>query len=75
MEKDKNIKQRIVYFDILNIIAIIAVISLHMNGIVHGNPNIRAWNTSLIIECILGCTSIYDDIRSHFNELPRKIRY
>lgn len=26
MEKDKNIKQRIVYFDILNIIAIIAVI-------------------------------------------------
>ena len=36
MEKDKNIKQRIVYFDILNIIAIIAVISLHMNGIVHG---------------------------------------
>lgn len=53
MEKDKNIKQRIVYFDILNIIAIIAVISLHMNGIVHGNPNIRAWNTSLIIECIM----------------------
>ena len=55
MEKDKNIKQRIVYFDILNIIAIIAVISLHMNGIVHGNPNIRAWNTRL---CLSGCATL-----------------
>lgn len=53
MEEEKNMKQRIVYFDILNILAIIAVISLHMNGIVHVNPSIRAWNTSLIIECIM----------------------
>ena len=52
-DKRKNMKQRIVYLDILNILAIIAVISLHMNGIVHVNPNIRAWKTSLIVECIM----------------------
>lgn len=45
-------KTRVVYFDILNIIAMIAVVSMHCNGIVHGNPNIRAWNSSLIVECI-----------------------
>lgn len=44
--------KRVVYFDILNIIAMIAVVSMHCNGIVHNNPNIRAWNTSLIVECI-----------------------
>ena len=51
MDKEKN-KIRIIYYDVLNIMAIIAVISLHCNGIVHGDPNIRAWNTSLIVECI-----------------------
>ena len=47
-----NKGSRVIYFDILNIIAIVAVIALHCNGIVHGNPNIKAWNTSLIVECI-----------------------
>lgn len=46
-------KKRIIYLDVLNILAILAVISMHMNGIVHINPNVRAWNTSLIIECIM----------------------
>lgn len=49
----KNGKNRVAYLDILNILAIIAVVSLHMNGIVHINPNIRAWNTSLLVECIM----------------------
>lgn len=49
---DKTENKRIVYYDILNIISIIAVIALHHNGIVHGNPNSRGWNTSLIVECI-----------------------
>ena len=48
MSKEK----RVIYYDILNILAIIAVITMHCNGIVHGNPNTRAWNFSLIIECI-----------------------
>ena len=49
MEKSKK---RVVYFDILNIIAIVAVVALHCNGIIHSNPNVKAWNTSLIMECI-----------------------
>ena len=44
--------KRVVYFDILNIIAMIAVVSMHCNGIVHHNPNTRAWNTSLIVDCV-----------------------
>lgn len=45
-------KNRIIYLDILNIIAIFAVIALHCNAIVHGSPMTRAWSTSLIIECL-----------------------
>lgn len=45
-------KERLIYLDILNILAIIAVIAMHCNGIVHGNPMIKAWNTSLAIECL-----------------------
>lgn len=51
MEEINN-KKRIIYFDVLNIIAIFAVIALHCNAIVHGNPSNRAWNTSLIVECL-----------------------
>ena len=47
--KEKN---RILYFDILNILACISVIFLHCNGIVHTYSKIRAWNTSLIVEVI-----------------------
>ena len=43
---------RVVYFDILNIIAMIAVVAMHCNSIVHNNPNTRAWNTSLIVDCV-----------------------
>ena len=46
-------KNRVLYFDILNIIAILAVVIMHCNGIVHGNPEIRAWGTSLFIDCIM----------------------
>ena len=45
-----NDNKRIIYFDVLNILAILAVIALHCNGIVHSNPNNKAWTTSLIIE-------------------------
>lgn len=52
-ENHSTIKnERIVYLDILNILAILAVIAMHCNGIVHGIPNTRAWSTSLIVECI-----------------------
>ena len=50
MEKEK--KNRLVYIDILNIIAMLAVVALHVNVIVHSHPENRAWNTSLIIKCL-----------------------
>ena len=49
LEENKN---RIVYFDVLNILACISVIFLHCNGIVHTYSTMRAWKTSLIIEVI-----------------------
>lgn len=48
----KSKSQRVFYLDLLNVIAIISVIALHCNGIVHGNPNTRAWNSSLLVECL-----------------------
>ena len=44
--------KRILFLDILNIIAIISVIALHMNGIVHVYYEGRSWATSLIVECL-----------------------
>lgn len=41
---------RIIYFDILNILACLCVIFLHMNGIVHQYIEMRAWKTALIFE-------------------------
>lgn len=45
--------KRVIYFDILNILAIVAVVSMHCNGIVHTNPMVRAWDTSLIVDCVM----------------------
>jgi len=42
--------ERIIYFDILNILACVCVIFLHMNGIVHQYTQMRAWKTALIFE-------------------------
>ena len=44
-------QSRILYFDVLNIAACIAVIFLHHNGIVHSFTNTLAWRESLIAEC------------------------
>ena len=45
-------KKRVLYFDILNIVACFCVIWLHCNGIVHKFSQDRAWATSLIVETI-----------------------
>lgn len=50
--EESKIKNRVVYFDVLNILACISVIFLHCNGIVHTYSTMRAWKTSLIIEVI-----------------------
>lgn len=55
VEKNHSLvrKNRVIYFDILNIIAIISVIALHCSGdATFGNIHNRAWKTGMIIECI-----------------------
>ena len=44
--------KRILYFDILNIIACLSVVYLHCNGIVHEFTNTNAWKGALIIEVL-----------------------
>lgn len=45
-------KKRVVYIDLLNVLACICVISMHVNGIVHTFSYDRAWKTSLIVETV-----------------------
>lgn len=45
-------KKRIVYFDLLNIVACFCVILLHCNGIVHTFSNTSAWKQSLVVEVL-----------------------
>ena len=49
---EKGSSKRIFYFDLLNIVACIAVIALHCNGIVHMYSEARCWKTSLIVETV-----------------------
>ncbi len=51
--KLKKNEKRVIYYDILNIIAIFSVIALHCSGTaVYGNIHTRAWKTGLIVECL-----------------------
>lgn len=43
-------KTRVFYIDVLNIVAILAVLFLHHNGIVHHFANSRSWYISLVVE-------------------------
>ena len=67
--------KRIIYFDILNILACISVIFLHHSGMVHTYSNTRGWKTSLIVKVIriLGCTSIFNAYGCNFIELQKQI--
>ena len=49
IKKENN---RIVYFDILNILACLSVVFLHSNSIVHSYTPLRAWKTALIFEVV-----------------------
>lgn len=49
---EKTNKERVLYYDVLNILACFCVIWLHCNGIVHTYTHDRAWATSLIVETI-----------------------
>ena len=58
MSFNKNLSSRIisrdsvVYFDLLNILACLCVISMHCNGIVHNFDNSDAWRRSMVIETL-----------------------
>ena len=45
-------KERIIYYDLLNVVATLCVIAMHCNGIVHTYSNTLDWKQSLIIEVI-----------------------
>lgn len=47
-----QINKRVIYYDILNILACIAVVFLHCNGAVHNFRNTRLWKECLVIEVL-----------------------
>lgn len=50
--KKEKCSNRVIYFDILNILACLAVVFLHCNGSVHGFQNTRLWKECLVIEVL-----------------------
>lgn len=68
-------KKRVLYFDVLNILACIAVISLHHNGVVHTYSNSWTWKNSIDRgdRCLLGGAGFSDAVRGHIDELQRKL--
>ena len=52
MEKKKIKNERVLYYDILNILACFCVILLHCNGMAHVYSNNRGWYISLFVDCI-----------------------
>ena len=45
-------KKRLIYYDLLNVVACISVIAMHCNGIVHSYANTIEWKESLVVEVI-----------------------
>lgn len=52
LEKTDKKKNRIIYIDILNILACLSVILMHCNGDVHIYSNTHSWSINLIAEVI-----------------------
>jgi len=61
LEKEKSLieykcneqkNNRVIYFDILNILACLCVVFIHMNGIVNQYNQIPEWKSALVIEVI-----------------------
>lgn len=44
--------KRIIYYDLLNIVASFGVICMHCNGIVHSYSDTSVWKQSLIVEVL-----------------------
>ncbi len=53
-------KNRIVYFDVLNIMAAFAVILIHCNGLAHTYSDTAAWYQALFVEVfVYWCVPIF----------------
>lgn len=51
MKMEKQKQNRVLYFDVLNILACISVVFLHHNSLVHSFEDSLAWRESLVVEC------------------------
>ena len=77
MEKQK-LKERIIYYDILNIIACIAVIALHLQGgVVY---RLQTWNGACFkygtynrVCMLLGGSYIFNFVRCNTYEVQREV--
>ena len=45
-------EKRIVYFDVLNVLACICVIGMHCNGLVHEFSDTAVWRQSLLVDVL-----------------------
>lgn len=45
-------KQRVLYFDVLNIVACFGVVSMHFNGLTHAYSNSFDWRQALFVDCL-----------------------
>ena len=74
MEKTVE-RKRIVYFDVLNVLACFCVVGMHCNGAVHAFSDSSVWRQSLLVDVLayLGSTGICYAFRCHVDELPQTI--
>ena len=68
-------KERNLTFDVLNVLAIIGVITLHHNGLVHSYKPGSGWVQSLVFECLFYCSVPIFMMLSGANLLGYKDRY
>lgn len=68
-------KERNLTFDVLNVLAIIGVITLHHNGLVHSYKPGPGWVQSLVFECLFYCSVPIFMMLSGANLLGYKERY
>ena len=45
-------KERVIYYDLLNILAAFGVVAMHFNGLTHAYSHTRAWRQAFAVDCI-----------------------
>ena len=45
-------RKRVVYFDVLNVLACLSVIGMHCNGLVHNYSDTAAWRQALAVDVL-----------------------